>query len=322
VVRFAAFVAMGCLAWGLPASAQASSSPVIESESVSNLEPTPRTRASTQPHTLVAYQKEDGGIVFRHTSLVVSTHGQATVRFERCLQRFHLGASLWKKLKAALKQTNVHALAGNHAPATPRADESTWVITVGHDRVRIHGFAIPQELRVKLEPLLKILGEVVSVGERHIPQSCSSKRTVNGTPHIKPGAQPSSTGGGTPPPGTSTPPSGTPPPAGTDTTPPTFAGLQKTFTCSPEGEPWPYELTWKAATDDVTPSSQIVYDVFYATHPGGEDFSHPTWTTSPGVTSFKTPPLHEPSYFVVRARDQAGNEDQNTVERANEHPCV
>jgi len=98
--------------------------------------------------------------------------------------------------------------------------------------------------------------------------------------------------------------------------------LQKAFTCSPEGEPWPYELTWKAATDDVTPSSQIVYDVFYATHPGGEDFSQPTWTTSPGVTSFKTPPLHEPSYFVVRARDQAGNEDQSTVERANEHPCV
>jgi len=70
-----------------------------------------------------------------------------------------------------------------------------------------------------------------------------------------------------------------------------------------------------------TPSSQIVYDIFLSHTAGGEDFSHPTWTTAPGVTSFETPALKEPSYFVVRARDQAGNEDQNTVERVGEDPC-
>jgi hypothetical protein len=111
-----------------------------------------------------------------------------------------------------------------------------------------------------------------------------------------------------------------PPPPG-DTTPPSFEGLQKAFACSPIARPWPYELTWKAATDNVTPGSQIVYDIFLSHTPGGEGFSHPTWTTAPGVTSFETPPLNEPSYFVVRARDQAGNEDQNTVEREGEDPC-
>jgi hypothetical protein len=111
-----------------------------------------------------------------------------------------------------------------------------------------------------------------------------------------------------------------PTPSG-DTTPPSFEGLQKAFACSPIERPWPYELTWKAATDSVTPSSQIVYDIFLSHTRGGEDFSQPTWTTAPGVTSFETPPLNEPSYFVVRARDTAGNEDQNTVELEGEDPC-
>jgi hypothetical protein len=106
-----------------------------------------------------------------------------------------------------------------------------------------------------------------------------------------------------------------------DTRPPVFAGLQKAFACSPVARPWPYELSWNAATDDVTPSSQIVYDIYLSHTSGGEDFAHPTWTTPPGVTKFETPPLDEPSYFVVRARDQAGNEDQNTGERQGEDPC-
>jgi hypothetical protein len=114
--------------------------------------------------------------------------------------------------------------------------------------------------------------------------------------------------------------SGAQPPSGGGT-PPSFEGLQGAFACSPIARPWPFKLTWKAATDNVTPSSRIVYDIFLSHTRGGEDFSHPTWTTAPGVTSFETPPLNEPSYFVVRARDQAGNEDQNTVERVGEDPC-
>jgi hypothetical protein len=85
----------------------------------------------------------------------------------------------------------------------------------------------------------------------------------------------------------------------------------------------PYWLTWQAATDDVTPSSQIVYDVFLAYTSGGENFSHPNWTTPPGATTYTTPNLpSEGTYFVVRARDQAGNEDTNTIERTGVDPCL
>jgi hypothetical protein len=137
--------------------------------------------ANTQSHTLVAYTEEQGGVLFRLASLTVSTRGQATVRFEACVQRFHPRTALWRKLKAAVKQTNVHALAGNHVPATPRADASTWVIVVGRDWVRITAPSIPPALRVKLEPLLNVLGEVLSIGERRMPQSCSSKRIITST---------------------------------------------------------------------------------------------------------------------------------------------
>jgi hypothetical protein len=42
------------------------------------------------------------------------------------------------------------------------------------------------------------------------------------------------------------------------------------------------------------------------------------------VSAFTTPeslPLDH-TYFVVRARDQAGNEDHNTVEREGENLCL
>jgi hypothetical protein len=117
-------------------------------------------------------------------------------------------------------------------------------------------------------------------------------------------------------------------PAGGDTTPPTFAGLQRAFACTPgpqrPGETTPFNLSWNPATDDVTPSSQIVYEIFTSITPGGEDFAHPSWTTPPGATTFRTPglPSHGAIYFVVRAMDQAGNVDQNKVERAGLDPCV
>jgi hypothetical protein len=113
-----------------------------------------------------------------------------------------------------------------------------------------------------------------------------------------------------------------------DTMPPTFAGLESAFACTPgaqrPGETTPFTLTWTAATDNVTPSDEIVYDVYEVGTSGGEDYGAPTWTTAPGVTTFKTPglPSHGTFYFVVRARDQAGNEDQNTVERRGVDPCV
>jgi hypothetical protein len=113
-----------------------------------------------------------------------------------------------------------------------------------------------------------------------------------------------------------------------DRTPPTFAGLQSATTCVPGpiggGQTTSYTLRWGPATDNLTPSRRIVYDVYQATTSRGEDFSAPTYTTPPGATSFVTPPLpaDKEVYFVVRARDKAGNRDSNTVERQGVNLCV
>jgi hypothetical protein len=112
-----------------------------------------------------------------------------------------------------------------------------------------------------------------------------------------------------------------------DTTAPSFAGLKSATTCIPgpiaPGRTTRYTLTWDAATDDVTPEAKLVYLVYQATSPGGEDFTMPTYTRH-GATTFRTPKLStvQTYYFVVRARDRAGNIDQNTVERQGVNPCV
>jgi len=113
-----------------------------------------------------------------------------------------------------------------------------------------------------------------------------------------------------------------------DVTPPTFAGLKSATTCIPGpiggGRTTSYHLSWDPASDDVTPEKKIVYDIYQATSTGCEDFSTPTYTTAPGATSFATPPLPTDAqfYFVVRARDQAGNSDGNKVEREGQNLCV
>jgi hypothetical protein len=113
-----------------------------------------------------------------------------------------------------------------------------------------------------------------------------------------------------------------------DMIPPTFAGLMSATTCVPGpiggGRTTSYRLSWDPATDNRTPSSRIVYDVYQATGPGAEDFSMPTYTTNPGATSFATPqlPTEQMFYFVVRARDRAGNSDSNKVERQGQNLCV
>jgi hypothetical protein len=113
-----------------------------------------------------------------------------------------------------------------------------------------------------------------------------------------------------------------------DDVPPTFAGLQSATTCIPGpiggGRTSSYNLQWDPATDNVTPSRRIVYDVYQAETSGAEDFSSPTYTTPAGAKSFTTPmlPVDKTFYFVVRARDRAGNSDDNKVERQGVNLCV
>ena len=116
---------------------------------------------------------------------------------------------------------------------------------------------------------------------------------------------------------------------GRDRVPPTVAGLKSAVTCIPGpvggvDRTSSFHLAWPAAKDNVTPSPRIVYDIYVARAPGTESFSHPTYTTRRGATQFTTPPLPstETYYFVVRARDAAGNRDHNRHERPGRNLCL
>jgi hypothetical protein len=116
--------------------------------------------------------------------------------------------------------------------------------------------------------------------------------------------------------------------SGPDTTPPVFAGLESAVRCKGGGveehERVDFSLKWTPATDAVTPSSQIVYEIYMASRSPDEDFAHATYQTAPGVSRFVTPEFlpEGAAYFVVRARDQAGNEDHNVIVRKGENICL
>jgi hypothetical protein len=98
-----------------------------------------------------------------------------------------------------------------------------------------------------------------------------------------------------------------------DPTPPTFAGVTGV---SVQSDARTATFSWSPATDPVTPQSEIVYDVFQGLSPGAEDFTTPIATSNPGATSVLATDLTPDAtlYWVVRARDKAGNRDSNTVE--------
>ena len=113
---------------------------------------------------------------------------------------------------------------------------------------------------------------------------------------------------------------------GSPTQGPTFAGLDSATTCTvPMAHPVPdgqsFDLTWSPATDPNSPSSAIIYNIYYSSSSGGEDFAEPTWTTAPGATSYIAHVDFGPAFFVVRALDRAGLEDHNTVQRPGLSIC-
>lgn len=98
-----------------------------------------------------------------------------------------------------------------------------------------------------------------------------------------------------------------------DSTPPTFAGLSGTSNITATK----LDLVWAAATDDQTAQAEIVYDVYEATAAGTESFATPKATSKPGATSITLTGLTPATtlYWIVRARDVAGNRDSNIVEK-------
>jgi len=91
----------------------------------------------------------------------------------------------------------------------------------------------------------------------------------------------------------------------TDCTPPVFAGLTSMTPLDNE-----VELTWDPATD----ADPVAYRVYRSDVSGGQDFGNPDYVTegSPFVDPFA--PNGIEWFYVVRAVDPYGNEDDNTVE--------
>ena len=96
-----------------------------------------------------------------------------------------------------------------------------------------------------------------------------------------------------------------------DVTAPSFAGA-----ISATAALGSVNLKWNAASDGITPASSIVYLIYQATASMGQSFANPTATSAAGVTTHTVTGLtaNTKYHYVVRAKDQAGNVDQNTVE--------
>ncbi|HLK35236.1 MAG TPA: hypothetical protein VKU41_00700 [Polyangiaceae bacterium] len=101
-----------------------------------------------------------------------------------------------------------------------------------------------------------------------------------------------------------------------DDTPPTFAGVTGAVVDSLART---VNLTWAAGMDDKTAQNEIVYDVYQAQAPDTENYTAaPLASSTPGATALLVTNLAPDTtlYWVVRARDQAGNHDSNTVEQS------
>jgi hypothetical protein len=101
-----------------------------------------------------------------------------------------------------------------------------------------------------------------------------------------------------------------------DTKPPTFAGLK----AAAPGAGGQVALSWDAAQDDLTPPAAMQYLVYESDTAGNEDFTAPVLVTAPGAASAivgRLPNANVARYFVVRARDAAGNVDANTAEKSS-----
>ncbi len=104
-----------------------------------------------------------------------------------------------------------------------------------------------------------------------------------------------------------------------DTVPPQFAGLLfvdfiPDSTAATTGKS---RLTWAPATDDKSGASEIAYDVYDSVTPGGEDFAGIPKVSVTGTNTAEVPGVDYTisHFYVVLARDKAGNKNSNKVER-------
>jgi len=94
-----------------------------------------------------------------------------------------------------------------------------------------------------------------------------------------------------------------------DSTPPTFAGATSAVIQSSG-----VQVTWEAASDNVSPASDISYLVYRSSTSGNQNFTAPYAATPPDRLSFMDKGAIGSWWYVVRARDSSGNIETNTTE--------
>jgi hypothetical protein len=82
---------------------------------------------------------------------------------------------------------------------------------------------------------------------------------------------------------------------------PVFGGVVAAESTTPDS----VTLSWEPASDNATPSEDIVYEVFMSGTQGGEDYSSPLLVSDPGATEITITGLDDATeyFFVVRAVD-------------------
>lgn len=98
-----------------------------------------------------------------------------------------------------------------------------------------------------------------------------------------------------------------------DTTPPMFSGL---VSANVTGNTTA-DLIWFAANDNRTIPDKMVYNIYYWRTIDPEDMVTPKYTSAEGLKFFNVYGLESgKTYkFVVRAKDETGNMDTNTMQK-------
>lgn len=98
-----------------------------------------------------------------------------------------------------------------------------------------------------------------------------------------------------------------------DVTPPAFGGIVSAAALSETK----ISLSWNSASDDRSSAANITYLIYMAINSHGQNLALPNFTIT-GTTSRTVTGLNPGTtyYFIVRAKDEAGNIDSNTVEKS------
>lgn len=95
-----------------------------------------------------------------------------------------------------------------------------------------------------------------------------------------------------------------------DFVPPAFAGVQNVVGCGSGC----LDLSWSAATD-AQGSTPITYNIYMSTTSGGQNFASADFSIASTSIQINSGILDDtPYYFVVRAKDSAGNEEPGATE--------